>query len=72
MDELFLFDICGNQGLSDPDFDSIEEFSKHCFVPFTVGGGIRNTHQIQGLLQVGADKISLNTHRSFSNHVTLY
>tara|TARA_B100002051_G_C16648613_1_gene592684 strand:+ start:397 stop:1194 length:798 start_codon:yes stop_codon:yes gene_type:complete len=61
VDELFLFDICGNQGLSDPDFDSIEEFSKHCFVPFTVGGGIRNTHQIQGLLQVGADKISLNT-----------
>ena len=61
VDELILFDVCGNQGLSDPDFDSIEEFSKHCFVPFTVGGGIRNTEQIKGLLQVGADKISLNT-----------
>ncbi|GIR95671.1 MAG: hypothetical protein CM15mP98_06410 [Paracoccaceae bacterium] len=26
------------KGSLDPDFDSIEEFSKHCFVPFTVGG----------------------------------
>ena len=62
VDELFLFDICGNQEVYDPDFDAIEEFSKHCFVPLiTYGGGIKNIAQIQRLLQVGADKISLNT-----------
>ena len=61
VDELFLFDICGNQEVYDPDFDAIEEFSNHCFVPFTYGGGIKNIAQIQRLLQVGADKISLNT-----------
>ena len=61
VDELFLFDICGNQEVYDPDFDAIEEFSNHCFVPFTFGGGIKNIAQIQRLLQVGADKISLNT-----------
>ena len=60
VDELILFDVCGNQGLSDPDFDSIEEFSKHCFVPFTVGGVFVTLSKFRASAS-GADKISLNT-----------
>ena len=61
VDELFLLDICGNQDLHDPEYEEISDFTDHCFVPFTFGGGISNIQQIQRLLEVGADKISLNS-----------
>ena len=59
VDELFLLDICGNQDLHDPEYEEISDFTDHCFVPFAFGGGISNIQQIQRLLEVGADKISL-------------
>ena len=61
VDELHLVDIIANQDLYDLDYDSISDFSNYCFVPFSVGGGIRNLDQIKKLLRVGADKISLNS-----------
>ena len=61
VDELFLLDISANQDLYDLDYDSINDFSNYCFVPFSVGGGIRSLDQIRKLLRVGADKISLNS-----------
>ena len=61
VDELFLLDICGNQDLHDPEYEEISDFTDHCFVPFAFGGGISNIQQIQRLLEVGADKISLNS-----------
>ncbi len=38
VDELFLLDISANQDLYDLDYDSINDFSNYCFVPFSVGG----------------------------------
>ncbi len=61
VDELFLLDITANQHTYDLDYDSISDFSNYCFVPFSVGGGIKNLEQIKKLLRVGADKVSLNT-----------
>ena len=61
VDELILVDIVAHLSADDPDFDSIDEFGKDCFVPLTVGGGITRIDQVQKLLRAGADKVSLNT-----------
>ncbi|OGY92012.1 MAG: imidazole glycerol phosphate synthase subunit HisF [Candidatus Komeilibacteria bacterium RIFCSPLOWO2_02_FULL_48_11] len=46
-------------------FETLEEILKEsakiCFVPLTVGGGIRNLEQMSGLFKSGADKVSINT-----------
>lgn len=46
-------------------FDSLADYTqyiaKHCFVPLTVGGGIRTLDDMQTLFKAGADKISINT-----------
>ena len=61
VDELILVDIIANRGDSEPDYELISDYSQECFVPFTVGGGIRRFDQVQKLLRVGADKISINS-----------
>lgn len=61
VDELVLVDIVAHLSDDDPDFESIDEFGQDCFVPLTVGGGIRRIEQVQRLLRAGADKVSVNT-----------
>lgn len=61
VDELVLFDIVAHQGDDDPDYESIAEFGQDCFVPLTVGGGVRCIEQVQRLLRAGADKVAVNT-----------
>ena len=61
VDELLLLDIAANKKLYEPDYDSLNEFTNFCFVPFAFGGGITNLNQIQKILSVGADKVCLNT-----------
>lgn len=61
VDELILMDIIANESTDDPDFESINDFGQDCFVPLTIGGGIRNIGQVQHLLRAGADKVSINT-----------
>lgn len=61
VDELVLLDITLHSTDEDPDFESIADFGRDCFVPMTVGGGVRNAEQVQKLLRSGADKISVNT-----------
>ena len=39
----------------------VERTSKKCFVPLTVGGGVRGVDDINKLLNCGADKVSINT-----------
>ena len=41
--------------------DVVEKTAKNCFVPLTVGGGVRTTEDIKNLLSAGADKVSINT-----------
>lgn len=61
VDELILVDIEATSEGKDPDYDSIRDFSRECFVPFCVGGGICNIEQIRLLLRAGADKVAINS-----------
>jgi cyclase len=61
VDELVLVDITASPQAASPDHDAVSDFSDECFVPLTVGGGIRTLAQITALLRAGADKVSLNT-----------
>ena len=61
VDELVILDIEASLNNDDIDYESIEDFIPDCFIPITLGGGIKNVNQVQKLLNVGADKISVNT-----------
>lgn len=61
VDELILVDILAHNSNAEPDYESLEDFGKDCFVPLTVGGGITRIDQVQRLLRAGADKVSVNT-----------
>jgi cyclase len=61
VDELIFVDITATQEGRAPDFATIDDLADECFMPFTVGGGIRSVDDVRRLLQVGADKVSLNT-----------
>lgn len=61
VDELVFLDIVATRDGRGPDFGLIEDIADHCFMPLTVGGGVRNVEDVRRLLQVGADKIALNT-----------
>lgn len=61
VDELIVLDITATQAGRSPDYAGVEEFSKECFVPLTIGGGIRDLEHIKLLLRSGADKIVINS-----------
>lgn len=61
VDELAFLDIAATPAGRGPDFAAIDEFADECFMPLTVGGGIRSVEDVRTLLRVGADKIALNT-----------
>lgn len=61
VDELIVVDISATSEGRLPDFAEVEEFSAECFVPLTVGGGVRSVENIKQLLRAGADKVSINT-----------
>ena len=60
VDELIFFDIDANKNNS-IQLSVIDEFADDCFVPLTVGGGIKSLHDIEDLLKVGADKVCINS-----------
>lgn len=62
VDELILLDISAHKhDNSRPDFNSIGQFGAHCFIPFTVGGGICRLEDARDLFRAGADKVCINT-----------
>lgn len=61
VDELILVDIEATKEGRDPDYEAIRDFSRECFVPFCVGGGVSNIGQIKELLRAGADKVAINS-----------
>ena len=60
VDELIFFDIDASKNNS-IQLSLIDEFADECFVPLTVGGGIKSLDDIGNLLKVGADKICINS-----------
>jgi cyclase len=62
VDELVLLDIDATKQKRSIDKFTIAEVARECFMPLTVGGGIRTIKDIQGLLAKGADKICINSY----------
>ena len=60
-DEICFLDITASNENRNIIYDVVEKTSKKCFVPLTVGGGVRNVDDISKLLNCGADKVSINT-----------
>ncbi len=61
VDELVLVDIAATRGNAKPNFREIDELADNCFMPMTVGGGVRSVQDIRDLLAVGADKVVINS-----------
>ena len=60
-DEICFLDITASNENRETIYDVIERTSKNCFVPLTVGGGVRSVEDVNKLLNCGADKVSINT-----------
>ncbi len=60
-DEICFLDITASNENRNIIYDVVEKTSKKCFVPLTVGGGVRGIEDIAKLLKCGADKVSINT-----------
>ncbi len=60
-DEICFLDITASNENRDIILDVVKKTSENCFVPLTVGGGVRTLKDILNLLNSGADKVSINT-----------
>ena len=60
-DEICFLDITASNENREIIYDVVKDTSKKCFVPLTVGGGVRSVNDISKLLNCGADKVSINT-----------
>ena len=60
-DELCFLDITASHENRDTIYDVVTRTAEACFMPLTVGGGVRTIDDIRKLLTCGADKVSINT-----------
>ena len=60
-DELCFLDITASSDNRDTLLEVVKKTAENCFIPLTVGGGVRNLDDISRLLHFGADKVSINT-----------
>ena len=60
-DELCFLDITASSENRVTLYDAVQRTAEQCFMPLTVGGGVRNVDDIRKLLLAGADKTSINT-----------
>jgi cyclase len=60
-DELVFLDITASSGDRATTYDVVRRTAEQVFIPLTVGGGVRNTDDVDRLLRAGADKVGVNT-----------
>jgi imidazole glycerol-phosphate synthase subunit HisF len=60
-DELCFLDITASHEKRDTILDVVARTAERCFMPLTVGGGVRSVEDVRALLEAGADKVSINT-----------
>ena len=60
-DELCFLDITASAENRETLYDVVRRTAEECFMPLTVGGGVRTVEDIRRLLLAGADKVSINT-----------
>ena len=66
-DELIFLDITASHERRETLFELVAQTAEQCFMPLTVGGGVRTVADIRKLLQAGADKVAINT-AAVENH----
>lgn len=62
VDELIYLDIAATPEGRGPDFDMVRNLADECFMPITIGGGVRSVEDVRRLLEAGADKVSICNH----------
>jgi cyclase len=60
-DEITFLDITASHEARPIILDVVARTAERCFMPLTVGGGVRDVADVRALLQAGADKVSINT-----------
>lgn len=60
-DELCFLDITASSDNRETIYDVVRRTAEQCFMPLTVGGGVRTVEDVRKLLLAGADKVSINT-----------
>src|ERR1044071_8360493 len=60
-DELVFLDITASSDARDTMVDVVARVAEQVFIPFTVGGGVRDADDVCKMLRAGADKVSFNT-----------
>jgi cyclase len=61
VDELVFYDIMASAEGRPIDIGMVRDVAKHVFIPFSVGGGIRNLEDMREVLLAGAEKVSVNS-----------
>lgn len=61
VDEIIFLDITATQEGRRPNFSLVESLARECFVPLTVGGGVKSVEDVRDLLRAGADKVSIKS-----------
>ena len=61
VDELIVLDIDASLYNKDINLETIKDIADECFMPLTIGGGIKSFKDIHNILDAGADKISINS-----------
>lgn len=69
VDELCILDVAATPEGRGPDFDAVRRLTDGCFMPLTVGGGVRSVEDVKGLLDAGADKVAFKTAQWYMPHV---
>jgi cyclase len=65
-DELCFLDITASHENRETIYDVVARTAERCFMPLTVGGGVREVDDIRRLLEAGADKVAINTAAVFN------
>ncbi|HSQ42289.1 MAG TPA: imidazole glycerol phosphate synthase subunit HisF [Fibrobacteraceae bacterium] len=60
-DELVFYDITASAENRTTDIEMVRDIAKHVFIPFSVGGGVRNLKDMHAVLLAGAEKVSINS-----------
>ena len=61
IDELIFYDITASSEKRSIDIETVKKVAKRVFIPFTVGGGIKNLDDMYNTLEAGAEKISVDS-----------
>lgn len=61
VDELVILDVSATPARTAPKTDQIKDFTSCCFMPMTIGGGVRTVDHIHDLLRSGADKVVIGS-----------